>query len=196
MKTSEVLENLKGAISHAKQVGVEYVAMADLEFFAEELKRQASESPEGVTAGEASMEAYKAKLAALGNSLQQEHETGLEMLRTVITTGQSALKSALLINGGAAAALLAFVGGIWGKPEAKAALPNIAYGLSLFVWGVLSAACASGATYLSQAGFNGELGKRSQAVGEIARGLAIACVIAAYVLFACGAWQAYVAVSS
>ncbi len=196
MKTSEVLENLKGAIAHAKEVGVEHVAIADLESFATELERQANESPEGISAGEASMEAYKAKLAALGNSLQQEHETNLEMLRTVITTGQSALKSSLLINGGAAAALLAFIGGLWGKAGAKTVLPNLSYGLSLFVWGVLSAACASGATYLSQAGFSGDLGKHSQVIGQVARGLAIICVISSYLLFACGAWQAYIAVSS
>ena len=195
MKTTDVFEILKDAIATARESNVTHVAIEDLERLTGEIESQALESPEGVSASEASMERYKAKLAALGNSLQHEHEKELEMLRSVITTGQNALKAALLINGGAAVALLAFVGGVWNNPKAAPLRPELAYGLSLFVWGVLAAACASGATYLSQAGFGGELGRRSQAIGEGARWLAIAFVVASYALFGCAAWQTYVAVS-
>ena len=73
---------------------------------------------------------------------------------------------------------------------------SAAYGLSLFVWGVLTAACAAGATYLSQAGFGNEFGRHSQRIGAIGRGLAIVGVVAAYVLFGFGAWRAYVSLVS
>ena len=195
MKASEVLEILKDAVAVAREAGVSHVAVENLETFAEDLERTAAESPEGVSAGDASMETYKAKLAALGNSLQQEHESNLEMLRAVITTGQSALKSALLINGGAAVATLAFVGHVWSTPGTSSILPGLTYGLSLFVWGVLSAACAAGATYLSQAGYGGEFGAQSQRVGRVGHGLAVIGVVGAYVLFGLAAWQTYVAVS-
>lgn len=195
MKASEVLGILKDAVSTAQEAGVAHVAIEDLKTFAADLGRTSAESPEGVSAGDASMEVYKAKLVALGNSLQQEHASNLEMLRATITTGQSALKSALLINGGAAAATLAFIGSVWSSTKTPALLPSLAYGLSLFVWGVLSAACAAGATYLSQAGYGGELGSRSQSIGGIARALAIVGVVGAYGLFGYAAWQTYVAVS-
>src|SRR5690348_15897112 len=131
MKASEVLEILKDAVGAAREAGASQVPVENLERFAAELERTAAESPEGVSAGEASMEAYKAKLAALGNSLQQQHESNLEMFRTVIVTGQSALKSALLINGGAALAILAFVGHIWGNAKTPHILPSLTHGLAL-----------------------------------------------------------------
>lgn len=142
------------------------------------------------------MEAYKAKLSALAYSLQQDHEKDLEMLRATIVTGQSALKSALLINGGAAVAMLAFIGNAWSTPKTAQLVAGLAYGLSLFVWGVMSAACAAGATYLSQAGFGGEFGTNSQRIGRTGMVLAILGVIGAYVLFGLGAWQSYVSLGS
>ena len=195
MKASEVLEILKEAAGAVRKAGASQVPVENLERFTAELERTASASPEGVSAGDASMEEYKAKLAALGNSLQQQHESNLEMFRTVITTGQSALKSALLINGGAAIALLAFVGHVWGNANAAHYLPSLIHGLLLFVWGVLSAACAAGATYLSQAGYGGAFGAWSTKVAYTAHGLAIVCVVGAYVLFGLAAWQTFAVVS-
>lgn len=195
MKTTDVFAILNDAIATAREANVTHVAIEDLERLTGEIKSQALESPEGVSATEASMEQYKAKLAALGSSLQHEHEKKLEMLRSVIITGQNALKAALLINGGAAVALLAFVGGVWSNPNAAPLRLGLAYGLSLFVWGVLAAACASGATYLSQAGFGGEFGPRSQSIGRATRWLAVASVVGSYVLFGWAAWQTYDAVS-
>jgi hypothetical protein len=195
MKTNDVFDILKDAIGTAREANVTHVAIEDLERLTAEIESQAQESPEGVSASEASMEHYKAKLAALGRSLQQEHEMELEMLRSVITTGQNALKAVLLINGGAAVALLAFVGSLWNNPNAEPLRPELAYGLSLFVWGVLAAACASGASYLSQAGFGGEFGSRSHSIGEVARWLSVAFVVGSYALFGWGAWNTYVAVS-
>lgn len=110
MKASEVLEILEGYVSKAQDAGVAYVGIESLNAMVSDLQDKASRSPEGVSAGDAAMEAYRAELTALVNSSQQEHESNLEMLRATIATGQSALKSALLINGGAAVAVLAFIG--------------------------------------------------------------------------------------
>ena len=49
-------------------------------------------------------------LANHAYELDYARETSLEMFRSVITTGQSALKATMLLNGGAAVAMLAFVG--------------------------------------------------------------------------------------
>ena len=42
--------------------------------------------------------------------LEQSHQNNLEVLRSVITTSIEAYKASLLVNGGAAVALLAFIG--------------------------------------------------------------------------------------
>ncbi len=195
MKASEVLKVLNEEISEARQAGVTQVSLDSLEALVSDLSQTASSSPDGVAAGDAAMEAYKAQWALHGSSLQQVHESNLEMLRATITAAQSALKSAVLINGGAAVAVLAFISNAWGKPGTESVLPGLAYGLSLFVWGVLSAACATGATYFSQAGFGQEFGRHSQAIGLVSRGLAILSGVGSYVLFGCAAWQTYVSIA-
>ncbi len=140
------------------------------------------------------MEAYKADLNAWASSRQQKHEFNIEMLKATVATGQSALKSALLINGGAAIAILAFIGKIWSQDNDIPACISIS--LACYVFGVLSAASASGFTYLSQAGYGKEFGKYSYHIGTIGRFIAIICVILAYILFGAASWLSYLAISN
>jgi len=191
MKSTEVIDTLRGAIASTKETGVKQVSIADLEAFAARLAETVARTPPDVAAGEAAMEAYRADLSAWVSSRQQYHEHNLEMLRSTISTGQSALKSALLINGGAAVALLAFIGSIWTSNNAAKALPEISLALLLYVSGVLSAAIAAGFTYFSQAGFGHEFGKNSRPVGHVGRWLAVLGVFASYVLFGYGSWLAF-----
>ncbi|MDP1573204.1 MAG: hypothetical protein Q8K35_07550 [Thiobacillus sp.] len=191
MKSTEVIDTLRGAIASTKETGVKQVSIADLEAFAARLAETVARTPPDVAAGEAAMEAYRADLSAWVSSRQQHHEHNLEMLRATITTGQSALKSALLINGGAAVALLAFIGSIWTSSNAEKALTEISLALLLYVFGVLSAATAAGLTYFSQAGFGHEFGKASRPVGHIGRWLAVFGVLVSYVLFGSGSWLAF-----
>lgn len=193
MKSTEVIEALRGAIASTKDTGVKQVSIADLEAFSARLAETVARTPPDVAAGEAAMEDYRADLSAWVSSRQQHHEHNLEMLRATITTGQSALKSALLINGGAAVALLAFIGSVWSSPNTEKALPEISAALLLYVFGVLSAAVAAGATYFSQAGFGHEFGKISRPVGHVGRWLAVLGVFASYVLFGYGSYGSYLA---
>jgi len=71
-----------------------------------------------------------------------------DMFNAVITSGQSAMKYMILINGGACMAMLAFIGGVFDKNEALAG--GMAGALACFGLGVLLAALVSGSTYLSQ----------------------------------------------
>jgi hypothetical protein len=77
----------------------------------------------------------------------QIHSTAqLELFRSVITAGSSALRSATLINGGAAVALLAFLG----SPNAKNQQAAFALSLAIFAFGVFAASAAEGLRYLTQ----------------------------------------------
>jgi hypothetical protein len=63
--------------------------------------------------------------------------------------GQAALTAALLINGGASVALLAFVGTMMVKDMQKCLLLSLCFSMLWFVLGVLCAAIASGVTYVT-----------------------------------------------
>lgn len=93
---------------------------------------------------------------------QQQH--ALEMLRAVIGYGQAALKSALLINGGAAAALLAFIGNIWAKGITAAAVVPLTNSIVFFAFGVLSAALGTGTTYVTQYCYLEKLEKKRKSI--------------------------------
>ena len=151
------------------------------------------QSPDDVEAGEAALESHKAHLSSWVAEREHAFDRTLEMLRATLATSQSALKSALLINGGAAVALLAFVGSIWNSAN-KAALPLVADALLYFVYGVLSAAIASGAAYLAQAGYGREFGNASRCIGRSGHIVAFLGVLCSYVWFYYAAWSAFRAV--
>ena len=93
-------------------------------------------------------------------------------------------------------ALLAFIGSAWSSIKIVEALPEISAALLLYVFGVLAAAVAAGATYLSQAGYGNEFGKASRCVGYIGHVLAVVGVLASYILFGWGSWLAYLGIVS
>jgi hypothetical protein len=195
MKSSEVIQAFKSAINATKEAGIKVISIDDLEEYSSRLEEDVLKTPEGASAGEAAMEAYKADLNSWLSSRQQAHENSLEMLRATITTGQMALKSSLLINGGASVAMLAFIGNLWSKEQALSCLlEQLGLSLAFFVFGVLSAAVASGFTYFSQAGYAGEFGKFSNKFGVLAHIVTVMCVLTAYVLFANGAYLAYASI--
>lgn len=114
MKASEILQAIKSTIASSKNNNVQHISIDSLEAYIAHLEELSKKTPDDVAAGGAAMEAYKADLNSWVASRQQRHEFNLEMLKATITTGQTALKSSLLINGGAAVAMLAFVGNMWG----------------------------------------------------------------------------------
>ncbi len=54
----------------------------------------------------------KAEIELLIERHKQANQLDLEMFRSVISAGQNAIKTAFLLNGGAAIALLAFIGSL------------------------------------------------------------------------------------
>ena len=94
------------------------------------------------------MERFKADLQGWIEARKSQHESQLEMFRSVISAGQSAIKSSFLLNGGGAVALLAFISHLAQfKPMA---VPTFGECMLPFTLGVLAIAMASGFTYLSQ----------------------------------------------
>ena len=95
------------------------------------------------------IERYKAMLQTqIIDASRSEHQSELEMFRSVITSGQAAMKSSLLLNGGAAVALLAFIAHLAQHSPAKVSV--FAECLLFFALGALAIVVTSGITYLSQ----------------------------------------------
>ncbi|RJX81591.1 hypothetical protein D3M70_08875 [Pseudomonas sp. LS-2] len=94
------------------------------------------------------IEHLKAQLQIMVEREKSNHASDLEMFRSVIQSGQNALKTALLMNGGASVALLAFIGKL--TEERQAHIPAFTNALAIFVLGVFCIVVASGSTYLSQ----------------------------------------------
>jgi hypothetical protein len=111
----------------------------------------------------------------------------MEMFKAGNVSGQAALKSAILINGGAAVALLAFIGSIFTASENREIVIKLAGAMSYFVWGVLSGAIASGVVYVGQFVYACE----KRLAGYILNGLSWLLVISCYILFVIGVVLAF-----
>src|SRR4051794_30518270 len=73
----------------------------------------------------------------------------IEMFRSLVTTAKDAIKIILLINGGSAVALLAFIGHL--QTAGTTGFPQLlATAMLLYVFGVLFAAVAAAGFYFTQ----------------------------------------------
>ena len=108
---------------------------------------QVIESPEDGSSTLA-LEKYRADLQVWVEHHKRNHASDLEMFKSVISSGQNALRTAFLMNGGATVAILAFLGKLSDGNKAK--IPIFSESLVMFVIGVLAITMSSGMTYLSQ----------------------------------------------
>ncbi|UOF13248.1 hypothetical protein IEQ11_16005 [Lysobacter capsici] len=118
------------------------------------------------------------------------HSWNLEGFRQVIALGQSTLQSIMLINGGAAVALLAFLGNLINNKSKSVSLLPFADAMQAFVIGVFLAAAAYAITYLSQLAYDGQK-KWQHRIGFGLHVVAAMVATGALVAFLCGSNMAY-----
>jgi len=144
------------------------------------------------------IENYKASLQSSENYRQREHERNLAMFESVIISGQAAVKASLFLNGGAAIALLAFIGHLASSSIAQAstdfklAINGLSTSLSMFAWGALCAVLVAGLTYLTQLLYSNIIGKKcwQYYTGIVFHFLSIVVGILSYIIFSYGVFQA------
>jgi hypothetical protein len=118
----------------------------------------------------------------------------LEVLKSALESARDTIKAALLINSGAAIALLAFVGHVVTKsgtehdPLAQALLPSLLW----FVWGAVAGIFAHALSYAANLFFY--RGKKSSADGF--RIIGVVLTIVSIILFVIGCYSAYKTFSS
>lgn len=122
------------------------------------------------------------------HTLEFERNSKMEMFKSVITTGQSALRAAMLLNGGAAVAMLAFVGKL--VEHSSSSSSAVATAVFLFAIGALLGAMATGSTYLSQMSyaFDGE-SRVATVSARLLHVVTVFLVASSLIVFAYGAWS-------
>lgn len=77
-------------------------------------------------------------------------QNGFEMFKSVLETAQTALRSVIIMNGGAAVALLAFIGNVWNSQMSKDVVGFLIWSIASFAVGTFFCAAGAGFRYLSQ----------------------------------------------
>ena len=91
------------------------------------------------------------------------NDTDTVRYQKMIELGQLALKMLVLINGGAAVALLAFIGGIWSSIIERCVAVFLTIGIGAFALGVLSGAIAAYSAFSTASfGYSGNDALRSR----------------------------------
>lgn len=122
-----------------------------------------------------SVEKFKSEMAAINEELREkwlrdreawlartkeqwarERESSQAMFRGVIVFAETTIKSLLLMNGGALIALLALLGALWTRNDAKATQIASVVGpsITLFVIGTTAATATAAASYIAQVLFS------------------------------------------
>lgn len=198
MQATELINDLKAVLAQVKTQGQTAVPIDRLEDYlatmegianARDFDQSATQQRANARAKmELDFEVWKVRAP-----LQNDHQ--IEMFKSVIEAGQTALKSATLINGGAAVALLAFLGNLLTKEAPKGIMFPIAsinYAMAVFVAGVGFAGLATGVRYLTQFAFAGAWLRTGHALNLISNLLALA----SFAAFFWGGHKAYLALGS
>ncbi len=116
----------------------------------------------------------------------------LALYQATNQAGQAAIRSAILVSGGASVALLAFLGR-YSLELTEALATQIPWALLSFVGATLLAAIASGCTYAALMGEarNPKRGRERSKIYLSFNWLAICFVALSYLAFATGGWLAF-----
>lgn len=134
------------------------------------------------------IERLKAHLQSNVEIQKYNHSADLEMFKSIIETGQNALKAFVLLNGGAAVALLAFIGKL--AEVSRLHIPLFAAPLKFFVIGAFLSVASSGLTYLTQVMYS-EKGKWRNCAGITLHLGTIILGLASLGMFGYGTHRAY-----
>ena len=187
MEPRELLDEIRKVVATVEREGINVVYVEPLKTFLDSLEKDATETHE------LRRRMHESSLAYYNADTQHN----LEMFKSVLDAGKSALQALILINGGAVVALLGVFSSLATQPAAKTLAYALALPLLQFGLGVFTGAAGFGFRYLSQAQYGEytEQNKRAQLLGDRLKYASIACAIAGFIVFLLGVGNAYIAVS-
>ncbi len=179
METKDALNHIREALKQLEASGQQLVSVKALGDYLNQLEKNATMSIEfQKLQHESNLAHYRAT-----------REAALDMFRSVIGFAQYALKTIILVNGGAAVAMLALIGNIWSKESSVEVAKAIACSEAYFAFGVLIGAIATSTAYFTQYFY-----ERASKYPNVAIGFHIATivlVVGSYVTFGLGVYAAY-----
>ena len=185
MESKNIIHEIKQAVQEASSKGHKTVTVQSLTNYLNELnKLNENEDYNTKQNHETNLAEFKAENDRNIANANNQTSVSLELIRSTVIAGQSALKAAMIINGGGAAALLAFTGNIWNKTTSNIIASGLTEAILIFCIGILLAAFATGTTYLSQLIFSYEKVKFATVINY----LTITLVILSFSLFIYGSF--------
>lgn len=140
MEAKELVKNIRLALTKLEETGQQTVSAPALREYLDKVESNATLSIElQKLQHESNLAHYKAT-----------SDLALEMFRSVLGFAQHALKTIILVNGGAAVAVLAFIGNIWTKLQGINVAEALITSEAWFAGGVLLGAVATGTSYFAQ----------------------------------------------
>lgn len=195
MNAGDVLNIIENAVLQVNQTGQKVISIDALLHMLVSLRSHAGEEtkqpldPVILTAhwkneNDRNIAQYNAQSAA-----------ALEMFKSVISYGQMTLKGALLINGGAAVAMLALISNLWGRVLDPFSMYHLAKAVTLFGTGVLSAGLAIGFTYVTQCSYERAMANSKYKLASyVVHGITVIIALISFIMFGMGIFQAYDAI--
>lgn len=186
MESQEVIDAFRSQLDGVESQGHQQLQVSAIRAYLAALERDTSASQEDRNRKHAGMLAHY--------SAQSQH--GIEMLKAVLETGESALRALLIINGGAVVALLGVMSNLVGKSDGSVLARYLSLPLLQFGLGVLAGALGFAFRYFSQACYCASVGPKDQLhlAGDCFRYLAITSALAGYVLFGFAVVNAYLSI--
>lgn len=183
MYEKQFAAELRATIEDIKSSGIDSVSCEKLIDYLTAIE----ESPDTEIAHH-NIEKFKADLVNQNEHYKHTLNIDMEMFRSVIMMGQSAIRSAFLLNGGASIAMLAFISHLVEVNVSK--VPEFASCLLIFTFGVFAITVTAGATYLSQM-FYATHGKGCKTIGIVLHVISISLCITSYGMFIWGLCKTY-----
>lgn len=197
MDNKGVIEIIKAEVADCHAKGVTTVAVENIERLLGELEADPDLVADDKLRDhridlnrQLSVESYKARLSGSARRFEVRARRHELMISMTVKTGENAVKSLLVVNGGATLALLAFLGAVARASASFANSVDVANALAVFTAGAFMAAFTSCMTFFSQAGFGQEFGTRSTSMGYWFRWASISSASISAGLFVYGAFIA------
>jgi hypothetical protein len=147
MSAAAALHLLRSQLDVQRRLGKAEVPVAEFDKWLAGLEELAAKEP--ATFETVVVERARANNDLVVESLRGRAEQELELLRSLVTTSSNATKTALLINGGAAVTVLAFIGHLVTTGK-LASIQAFSWPLACFAGGVFFSALAAGLIYFVQ----------------------------------------------
>lgn len=181
-------EAMRRGLVDAKSNGIEVVSVDDVLTHLSKLEvaisKQGGTQPTAVE--EANQRSWEVYLEDHRANLSARNEMNARMFDSVIAAGQNAIRVLLTINGGAAVAVLAFLGHL--ASTGTAGVAEFSSPLLLFSGGVLLVGAAASGSYLSQLAFASSHSTWRR-IGFVLQFATVAAGLVSIAAFALGAWD-------